>query len=84
MCIVLYIYRSAMRCGKFGVPVCKASMLNWRRCGRGQCDIGIHALLYIYIYAIIYDIYVIIVFKAYMLDCRGQSAMGRCAIVLCM
>ena len=33
MCILLYIYRSAMRCGKFGVPFCTASMLNWRRGG---------------------------------------------------
>ena len=29
MCIVLYIYRSAMRCAKFGVAVFKASILNW-------------------------------------------------------
>ena len=31
MCIVLYIYRSAIRCAKFGVAVFKASMLDWRR-----------------------------------------------------
>ena len=30
MCSVLYIYRSAMRCAKFGVVVCKASMVNCR------------------------------------------------------
>ena len=28
MCIVLYIYRSAIRCAKFGVVVFKATMLN--------------------------------------------------------
>ena len=31
MCIVLYIYRYAMRCINFGVAVFKASMLDWRR-----------------------------------------------------
>ena len=29
LCIVLYIYRSAMRCAKFGVEVLQTSMLNW-------------------------------------------------------
>ena len=29
MCIVLYIYRSGMRCAKCGVAVLKASMLDW-------------------------------------------------------
>ena len=29
ICIVLYIYRSTMRCVKFGIAVCKASMLNY-------------------------------------------------------
>ena len=48
MCILLYIYRSAMRCGKFGVLVCKASMLNWRR-GWGSISYRYMCiLLYIY------------------------------------
>ena len=29
MCIALCIYRSAMRCAKFGVVVCQASILDW-------------------------------------------------------
>ena len=36
MCIVLYIYRSAIRCAKFNVAVFKASMLNWKREGGGS------------------------------------------------
>ena len=31
ICAVFYIYRSAIRCTKFGVVVFKASILNWRR-----------------------------------------------------
>ena len=44
----IYIYRSAMRCSKFGVLVFKASMLNWKG-GGCQFAIGICALFYIYI-----------------------------------
>ena len=29
ICPLFFIYRSAMRCAKFGVSVLKASMLNW-------------------------------------------------------
>ena len=29
MCIVLYVYRSAMTCAKFAVVVLQACMLNW-------------------------------------------------------
>ena len=43
MCIVLYIYRSAMRCAKFGVVVLQASMLNWG----AQFAMDIGALCYI-------------------------------------
>ena len=42
----IYIYRSAIRCAKFGVVVFKASMLDWRR-GWGQSAMGICALCYI-------------------------------------
>ena len=49
MCIVLYIdiYRSAIRCAKFGVGVFKASLLD---CKEGPSAMGICALFYIYIY----------------------------------
>ena len=30
ICALFYIYRSAIRCAKFGVAACKASMLNCR------------------------------------------------------
>ena len=40
--IYIYIFRSAMRCAKFGVAVCKAFMLNCR----GQSAMGICALCY--------------------------------------
>ena len=42
----IYIYRSAIRCAKFGVAVLKASLLN---CKGGQSAMGICALFYIYI-----------------------------------
>ena len=39
MCIVLYIYKYPIRCAKCGVPVCKASMLDYRGaiCHRYMC-----------------------------------------------
>ena len=43
ICPLFYIYRSAMRCAKFGVAVLKASMVDWG-C---QSAIGICALCYI-------------------------------------
>ena len=43
MCIVLYIYRSAIRCAKFGVAVLQASLLTWGH----QSAMGICALCYI-------------------------------------
>ena len=43
ICPVFYIYRSAMRCAKFGVVVLKASMLDWG-C---QSAMGICTLCYI-------------------------------------
>ena len=43
ICALFYIYRSA----KFGVVVCKASMLD---CQGGQSAMGICTLFYIYIY----------------------------------
>ena len=36
---VLYIYRSAIRCAKFGVAVFMASMLNWRRVNLPYVDV---------------------------------------------
>ena len=30
ICALFYIYRSAMRCAKFGIVVCKTSMVNCR------------------------------------------------------
>ena len=47
MSIVLYIYRSAIRCVKFSVAVFKASMLDWGV--GGQSAMGICPLFYIYI-----------------------------------
>ena len=86
MCILLDIYRSAMRCGKFGVLVCKASMLNWRRGWEGQSAIGICALFYICIYrfAIRCAKFGVAVFKASMLDCREAICHGYMCIVLYM
>ena len=49
MCIVLYIYISAMRCAKFGVAVFKASMLN---CKWGN-------LPWVYVHCVIYEIYLV-------------------------
>ena len=49
-----------MRCAKFGVPIFKASLLNWG----GQSAMGIYALFYIYRSAK-FDV---VVFKASMLD----------------
>ena len=42
ICALFSIYRSAIRCAKFGVMVFKASMLDWRRgwesiCHRYMC-----------------------------------------------
>ena len=42
--IYIYIYRSAIRCAKFGVAVFKASLLNWG----GQSSMHIYACFYIY------------------------------------
>ena len=47
--IYIYIYRSAMRCGKFGVLVFKASMLNWKRGLGSICHRFMCIVLYIYI-----------------------------------
>ena len=44
----MYIYRSAMRCAKFGVVVFKASILNWQ--GGSICYGYMCIVLYIYIY----------------------------------
>ena len=43
---LFYIYRSAIRCAKFGVAVFKAPMLDWRK-GWGQSAMGLCALCYI-------------------------------------
>ena len=67
-----------MRCAKFGVAVCMASMLDWRR--GGQSVIGICALFYIYRSAMRCAKFGVAVCKASMLDCRGQSAMGICTL----
>ena len=68
MCIVIYIYISAIGCAKFGVVVFKASMLDWR----GQTlAIGICALFYTYRSAISCAKFAVVVFKASMLDLRG-------------
>ena len=71
-----------MRCGKFGVAVCKASMLHWRR--GGQSIIGICTLFSLYIYrsAMRSAKYGVVVFKASMLDCRGAICHGYMCIVL--
>ena len=43
ICALFSIYRSSMRCAKFGVAVFKASMLDWRRVW-GQSAIDICAI----------------------------------------
>ena len=59
ICALFYIYRSAIRCAKFGVAVFKASLLDWG----GQLTMGIYALFYIYRSAK----FGVVVFKASML-----------------
>ena len=65
MCIVLSIYRSAIRCAKFGVAVLKTSMLNWG----GQSAMSIYALFYIYRSSN----FGVAVLKTSMLGCLGVS-----------
>ena len=79
ICIVLYIYRSAIRFAKFGVVVIKASMLN---CKGGQVVIGICALFYIYRSAKSCAKFGVAVFKASMLDWRGDIDQRYICIVL--
>ena len=59
------IYRSAIRCAKFGVAVFKASLFDWG----GQSAMGIYALFCIYRSAKIG----VVVFKASLLKWGGQS-----------
>ena len=89
MCIVLYIYRSAMRCSNFGVAVFKASMVN---CRGAICHGYMCLVLYIYIYIYIY-IYRsamrcakvgVVVLQASMLDWRVSISHGYMCIVLYM
>ena len=47
ICALFSIYRSGIRCAKFGVAVFKISMLDWRR-GWGQSAMGMCIVLYIY------------------------------------
>ena len=44
ICALFYIYRSAIRCAKFGVVVFKASLLNW---GISQLWVYMHCSIYI-------------------------------------
>ena len=70
MCIVLY--RSAMRCAKFGVAIFKVSLFKFGV----QSAMGIYELFYTYRSAK----FGVVVFKASMLDwLGGQSAIGICA-----
>ena len=46
MCNLLYKYRSAIRSAKFGVTVCKAFMLNWRKGGGSICHRYMCIVLY--------------------------------------
>ena len=64
MGIVLYIYRSAIRCAKFGVVVFKTSMLDWRG---SNCHMYMCIVLYIYRSAIRCAKFGVVVFKASML-----------------
>ena len=57
----------------YGVMVFQRSMLNWRR-GWGQ---SAHGYMCIMLYLPSLGV---AVFKASMLNCRGQSAMGICAL----
>ena len=71
ICVLFYIYRSAISCAKFGVAVLKASILDWRQ---QILAIGICALFYIYRSAIRCAKFGVAVFKASMLDCKGRSS----------
>ena len=67
-----------MRCAKFGVAICKASMLDWRRgsiCHRYMCIV-----LYICRSAIRCAKFGVVVLQACMLNWGCQSAMGICAL----
>ena len=58
--------------------VLQRSMLNW--IGGCQSAIGICALFYKYRSAIRCAKFGVVVFKVSTLNCRGQSAMGICAL----
>ena len=80
----IYIYRSAMRCGKFGVLVFKASMLNWKRGWVSICHRYMCIVLYIYRSAMGCANFGVAVFQASVLDCWGPICHGYMCIVLYM
>ena len=89
ICIVLYIYRSAIRCAKFGAAVLKASMLDWgvSICHGYMCIMLYMKLIWCNAFAEIYARSAmrcakcgVAVLKASMFDWGCQSAMGICAL----
>ena len=75
MCIVLYIYRSAMRCARFGVVVLQTCMLDW---GVSICHGDMCIVLYmklIWCNGFARDLCGVVVLKASMLNwvsiCHG-------------
>ena len=72
MSIALYIYRSAMRCAKFGVAVCKASMLN---CRGAIC----HGYMCIVLYM---NLFGVMVLQRSMLDWKGSICHRYMCILL--
>ena len=69
-----------MRCAKFGVAIFKASMLDWEV---HLTWLYVHCL-YIYRSAMRCAKFGAAVIKASMLDGGGQSAMGICALSVCI
>ena len=68
-----------MRCGKFGVAVCKASMLNWRRGSICHRCMGI--VLYIYIDLPLDVPSLVQWYSRHLCSIKGgQCAMGICAL----
>ena len=64
----VYVHCAIYICNVFGVLVFQRSMLDWRRGGVN--------LPWVYVHCAISAKFSVAVFKASLLDCRGQSAMG--------
>ena len=81
MHLYIYIYRSAMRCAKFGVAVCKASMLD---CRGSICHGYMCIVLYICRSAMRHAKFGVAVLQACMLNWGVSICHGYMCIVLYM